>query len=80
VAKTHGGSTLIRRSVSKPPAIDTHQPLPEKKNTFVGTTSNQPSVDQAVDDKKKGVVDKEVVVDPDDKNKKLRLDTVLEAK
>jgi hypothetical protein len=64
VAKAHRGSTPIRTSVSKPPAVGTHQSPLEKKNTFVGATSNQPSVDQAVDDKKKGAVDKEVVVDP----------------
>jgi hypothetical protein len=80
VAKTHGGSTPIRTSVSKPPATNTHRPPPEKKNTFVGATSNQPSADQAVDDKKKGAADKEVAVDPDDMNKKLRLDTELDAK
>jgi hypothetical protein len=33
-----------------------------------------------VDDKKKGAADKEVAVDPDDTNKKLRLSTRLEAK
>jgi hypothetical protein len=69
VAKAHGGSTPIKTAVSKPPATDTHWPPPEKKNTFVGTMSNHLSADQAVDDKKKGVVDKEVVVDLDDMNK-----------
>jgi hypothetical protein len=46
----------------------------------MGAMSNQPSVDQAVDDKKKGATDKEVAVDPDDTNKKLHLGTELEAK
>jgi hypothetical protein len=40
VAKAHGGSTPIRTWVSKPPAISTHRPPPEKKNTFMGATSN----------------------------------------
>jgi hypothetical protein len=79
VAKPHVRSTPIRTGVSKPPAVGTHRPLP-KKNTFVSATSNQPSADQAVDDKKKGAADKEVALDPDDTNKKLRLDTELEAK
>jgi hypothetical protein len=57
-----------------------HRPLLEKKNTFMGATSNKPSVDQAVDDKKKGVAHKEVDMDPDDMNNKLRLGTELEAK
>jgi hypothetical protein len=79
VAKAHEGSTPIRTGVFKPPAAGTHRPPPEKKNTFVGTTSNQPSADQAVDDKKKGSTDKEVAIDPDDTNKKLHLGTDLEA-
>jgi hypothetical protein len=33
-----------------------------------------------VDDKKKGAAEKEVAVDPNDTNKKLRLGTELEAK
>jgi hypothetical protein len=80
VAKAHGGSTPIRTVVSKPSAAGTHRPPPEKKNTFVGATSNQPSANQAVDDKKKGVADKEVAVDLDDMNKKLCLSTELEVK
>jgi hypothetical protein len=40
VAKAHGGSTPIRTAVSKPPAAGTHRPPLEKKNTFVGATSN----------------------------------------
>jgi hypothetical protein len=80
VAKAHGGSTLIRTAVLKPPAVGTHRPPPKKKKTFVGATSNQPSANQVVDDKKKGVVDKEVAVDSDDMNKELRLGIELEAK
>jgi hypothetical protein len=80
VAKAHGGSTPIRTAAAKPLAVDTHRPPPEKKSTFVGSTSNQTIDDQLVDDKKKGAADKEVVVDPDNTNKKLRLGTELEAK
>jgi hypothetical protein len=80
VAKAHGGSTPIRIAAPKPPAVGTHQPPIEKKSTFVGSTSNQPIADQPVDDKKKGAIDKEVAVDPDDTNKKLCLSTDLEAK
>jgi hypothetical protein len=80
VAKVHGGSTLIRIVVSKPLAAGTHRPPLEKKNTFMGATSNQPSADQTVDDKKKGVANKEVAVDPDDTNKKVRLSIELKAK
>jgi hypothetical protein len=66
VAKTHGGSTLIRTAVPKTPTSGTLQPPAEKKSTFVGSTSNQRTVDQAADDKKKGATYKEVLVDPAD--------------
>jgi hypothetical protein len=46
----------------------------------VGSTSHQPTTDQVVDDKKKGAADKEVVVDPDDTEKKLHLSTELDTK
>jgi hypothetical protein len=46
----------------------------------MGSTSNQPIIDQSMNDKKKGVTDKEVAVDPDDTDKKLRLSAKLEAK
>jgi hypothetical protein len=46
----------------------------------MGSTSNQPTADQAADDKKKGATDKEVLVDPDDTNKKIRLSAKLDAK
>jgi hypothetical protein len=80
VAKAHGGSTPVRTAAPKPPAAGTLRPPIEKKSIFVGSTSNQPIADQPVDDKKKGAADKEVAVDPDDTDKKLRLSTELEAK
>jgi hypothetical protein len=80
VAKTHGGSTLVRIVVPKPPTGGTLRPLAEKKSTFVGSTSHQPTIDQVVDDKKKGVADKEVAVDPNDTEKKLRVSIELDAK
>jgi hypothetical protein len=46
----------------------------------VGSTSNQPTTDQSADDKKKGATDKEVPVDPNDSDKKLRLSTELDTK
>jgi hypothetical protein len=80
LAKAHRGSTLVRTMTPKPPPAGTLQPPVEKKSTFVGSTSNQPIVDQPVDDKKKGGADKEVAVDPDDIDKKLLLSTELQAK
>jgi hypothetical protein len=75
MAKMHGGSTSTRMVVPKPPAGGTPRPSAEKKSTFVGSMSNQPTADQSMDDKKKGVMDKEVSVDPNDTDKKLRLST-----
>jgi hypothetical protein len=46
----------------------------------MGSTSNQHTIDQPAIDKKKGAIDKEVAVDPDDADKKLRLTTVLDPK
>jgi hypothetical protein len=80
VAKAHERSTPIRTAAPKPLAADTHRPPGEKKSTFMGSTSNQPIADQPVVDKKKWAAHKEVVVDPDDMNKKLRLGTELDAK
>jgi hypothetical protein len=80
MTKAHGGSTPVRTAAPKPPTGDTPRPPAEKKSTFVGSTSNQPTTDQATDDKKKGVTNKEVPVDPDDTDKKLRLSTELDTK
>jgi hypothetical protein len=80
VAKAHTGSTLVITAAPKPPADSTLRPPAEKKSTFMGSTSNQPIVDQPVDDKKKGAADKEVLVDPNDTNKKLHLSTELDVK
>jgi hypothetical protein len=45
VAKTHGGSTLVRTVMPKPPTGGTLRSLEEKKSTFMGSTSNQPTTD-----------------------------------
>jgi hypothetical protein len=80
MAKAQGGSTPIRTAAPKPSTVGTHRPPAEKKRTFVGSTSNQSIADQLVDDRKKGDADKEVAVDPDDMNKKIRLSTELVVK
>jgi hypothetical protein len=46
----------------------------------MGSTSNQPVTDQSTVDKKKGAINKEVSVDPNDSDKKLRLSTELSNK
>jgi hypothetical protein len=80
VAKTHRGSTSVRIAVPRPPTGGTLWPLAERKSTFMGSTSIQPTADQAADDKKKGATNKQVSVDPDDTDKKLHLSTELDAK
>jgi hypothetical protein len=42
--------------------------------------SNQPAVDQLTDDKKKGATDKDILVDPNNTDKKLHLSTELDPK
>jgi hypothetical protein len=80
VAKTHGESTPVRTVTPKAPAGGTLWPPAEKKSIFVGCTSNQHTANQPADDKKKGATDKEVVVNPNDTDKKIRLNTELNAK
>jgi hypothetical protein len=80
VSKMHGASTPIRTVAFTPPTDGTPRLPTEKKSTFVGSTSNQPTTNQSTDDKRKGGTDKEVIVDPNDTDKKLRLSTKLDAK
>jgi hypothetical protein len=47
---------------------------------MVTSTSNQLATDQPVADEKKGATDKEILVDPSDANKKLRISMELDAK
>jgi hypothetical protein len=80
VAKTHGESTPIRTVTPKAPAGGTVWPPADKKSTFVSSTSNQHTANQPTDGKKKGATDKEVVVNHDDTDKKIHLNTELNAK
>jgi hypothetical protein len=80
VAKTQGSSTPLRSSTPKPLTIGTPRPPLAKKSTYVASTFTQQSTDQSVDDKKKGADDKEIMTDPSNPNKKLRINTCLNAK
>jgi hypothetical protein len=77
MAKTHRASTPVRMVVPMPQIGGTPRLPVENKNTFVGSTSKQLVVNQLTNDKKKGVTDKEVLVDPNDTDKKLHLSTKL---
>jgi hypothetical protein len=79
VAKTRRKHSS-QNSGAKAATGGTLRPPAEKMSAFVGSTSHQPTTDQVVDDKKKGAADKEVVVDPDDTEKKLHLSTELDTK
>jgi hypothetical protein len=56
VAKTQGGSTLLRSSTPKPLTIDTPRPPSVKKVTYAASPSTQQAIDQSTDDTKKGGV------------------------
>jgi hypothetical protein len=71
VAKTQGGSTPLKTTEPKPPIGETPRPPSVKKGTYAASPSTQQHTDQPVDGKKKGGTDKEVLVDPNDLNKKL---------
>jgi hypothetical protein len=80
LAKTHKASTLVRMVAPMPQTDGTLWLPAEKKNTFMASTSKQSTTDQLADDKKKRATDKEVLVDPNDTDKKLRLSTKLNTK
>jgi hypothetical protein len=80
VAKTHGEGTPARTVMPGPLAENTPKMPIAKKITTVTPTSTQRATDQLVADERKGVVDKEIQVDPSDADKKLRISMELEAK
>jgi hypothetical protein len=80
VAKTHNDSTSFKSLAPKPPTIGSPQPPSAKKGTYGASASNQQPADQPMDGKKKEADDQEVLVDPSNPDKKLRISTGLEAK
>jgi hypothetical protein len=80
MAKTHRGNTPARTAAARSAAGSTPRLPATKKGTMVTSTSNQPVTDQPVTDEKKGATDKEILVDPSDADKKLRISMELEAK
>jgi hypothetical protein len=55
-------------------------PVTLTKGITVASPSNQPAANQLAAEDKKGATDKEVVVDPNNTDKKLRISTELDAK
>jgi hypothetical protein len=78
VAKTH--ITSFKSPVPKPLTIDSPRPPSAKKGVYGASASNQQPTDQQADGKKEEADDKEVLVDPSNLNKKLRISTGLEVK
>jgi hypothetical protein len=79
VAKTHGGSTSFKLPAPKPSTVASPRPPSAKKGANGASVSNQQPTDQSTD-RKKEADDKEVLVDPINSDKKLRISTCLEAK
>jgi hypothetical protein len=65
--------------VPKPLTISSPRSPSAKKGIYVASPSNQQPVDQLTDDNKKGVDDKEILADPSNLDKKLRISTDLDA-
>jgi hypothetical protein len=81
VAKTKGGSTPNKSSTSKPPTGSTPRAPAAQKGTYIASASNQVPVDLKADNNLKGtavVEDKEVLVDPNNPDKKLWISLNLE--
>jgi hypothetical protein len=80
MVKMHDGGTSFKSPAPKPPTIVSPRPPSAKKGAYGASTSNQQPVDQSTDVKKKEANDKEVPVDPSNPDKKLWINTGLEAK
>jgi hypothetical protein len=80
IAKTLGGRTPARTVTTGPLVGNTPKTPAAKKSTTVTPTSTQRATDQLEANERKGATDKEIQVDPSDADKKLRINTELEAK
>jgi hypothetical protein len=67
-------------SVPKPSISGTPRTSFAKNGAYAASPSTRHPTDQLADNKKKEVDDKEVLVDPNNPDKKLRISTDLEAK
>jgi hypothetical protein len=74
-----GDNTPLKASVPKEPISGTPQTSLVKKGAYVASPSTQHPTDQPVDNKKEAN-DKEVLVDPNNSDKKLWISTCLDPK
>jgi hypothetical protein len=80
---SHVGHLCDKPSTLKPPTGSTPRAPATQKDTYIASTSNQPPADQRADNKLKGTAaaeDKEVLVDPNNPDKKLRINSNLDPK
>jgi hypothetical protein len=80
MAKIQQGNTPSRIATAGSATEGTSRPATLTKGITVASPSNQPATNQLAAEDKKGVTDKEVAVDPNHANKKLRISTELDPK
>jgi hypothetical protein len=80
MARIQQGNTPSRIAMPGSAAGGTLRPITSTKGITMASPSNQPAANQLVTKNKKGATDKEVAVDPNNTDKKLRISTELDAK
>jgi hypothetical protein len=80
MARIQQGNTPSRIATPGSAAGGTPRPITSKKGITMASPSNQPATNQLAAEDKKGDIDKEVAVDPNNTDKKLRISTKLDAK
>jgi hypothetical protein len=80
MARIQQGNTPPRIATPVSAARGTPRPITLKKGITMASPSNQPAVNQLAAEDKKGATDKEVAVDANNPDKKLRISTELDAK
>jgi hypothetical protein len=80
MAKIQHGNTPSRIAMPGSAAEGASRPTTLTKGITVASPSNQPAANQLAAEDQKGATDKEVAVDPNNAEKKLRISTELDAK
>jgi hypothetical protein len=80
MARIQQGNTPSRVVMPGSATGGTPRPITSKKGITMASPSNQPVANQLAAEDKKGATDKEVTVDPNNTDKKLRISTELDAK
>jgi hypothetical protein len=80
MAKIQQGNTPSRKATPGSAAEGASRPATLTKGITVASPSNQPATNQLAAEDKKGATDKEVVVDPNNADKKFHISTELDAK